>query len=306
VTVEHVAGVAVRNPEMVAVARHYGFTVATCVPADPETKGGVEATVRLAKADLVPTDANLRERYPTFSALATACEEFSASVNGRPHRLTGRPPLERLGEERARLHPVPAQPHTVAFGETRKVGWDGTVSYGGVTYSVPSSLVGATVWCRVAGEELVIVALTQQTPREVARHRLSTPGQPRIDPTHYPPRPAGAPSRSPKPQSAEELAFLALGAGASAWLVAAGAQGTERVRRKMAEAVALAKLYGTDAVNQALGEAATAGRFAEGDLARLLEHQRLRATVAVATSTPHRTEPWSLQPGTAAWAGVGR
>lgn len=306
VTVEHVAGVAVRNPEMVAVARHYGFTVVTCRPADPETKGGVEATVRLAKADLVPTDANLRAGYTTFGELAVACQEFSEGVNRRPHRVTRRPPVELLAEERSRLHPVPTQPHTVAFGETRKVGWDGTVSYGGVSYSVPSTLVEATVWCRVAGEELVIVALMQATPREVARHRLSTPGQPRIDPAHYPPRPDGAPTRRPHPQSAEEAAFLAIGGGASAWLVAAGVQGAGRVRRKMAEAVALAKLYGSETVSQALGEAATVGRFAEGDLARLLEHQRQRATEVVAAGAHRSAEDWSLQPGTAAWEGFGR
>ena len=40
VTIDHVAGIAVRHPEMVAVGGHYGITVATCVPADPESKGG--------------------------------------------------------------------------------------------------------------------------------------------------------------------------------------------------------------------------------------------------------------------------
>ena len=55
VTIDHVAGVPVRHPEMVAVGGHYGITIATCVPADPESKGGSEATVRIAKADLVPT-----------------------------------------------------------------------------------------------------------------------------------------------------------------------------------------------------------------------------------------------------------
>jgi transposase len=63
VTMDHVAGIAVRHPQMVALGAHYGVTVATCVPADPETKGGSEATVRVAKADLVPTDANLVEGY---------------------------------------------------------------------------------------------------------------------------------------------------------------------------------------------------------------------------------------------------
>src|SRR6266576_883685 len=43
VTMDHVAGVAVRHPEMVAAGRHYGCVVETCVPYDPETKGGVEA-----------------------------------------------------------------------------------------------------------------------------------------------------------------------------------------------------------------------------------------------------------------------
>jgi transposase len=38
VTVEHVCGIAVRNATMVEVSRHYGLTVATCEPADPQSK----------------------------------------------------------------------------------------------------------------------------------------------------------------------------------------------------------------------------------------------------------------------------
>ena len=91
VTIDHVAGVPVRHPEMVAVGGHYGITVATCVPADPESKGGSEATVRIAKADLVPTDANLRDDYAGWAELAEACEAFTAEVNARVHRVTRRP-----------------------------------------------------------------------------------------------------------------------------------------------------------------------------------------------------------------------
>jgi len=50
VTVEHVCGIAVRNPTIVEVSRHYGLTIATCEPADPQSKGGSEATVKTAKA----------------------------------------------------------------------------------------------------------------------------------------------------------------------------------------------------------------------------------------------------------------
>jgi hypothetical protein len=92
ITVEHVAGVAVRHPLVVAASRHYGITIATCVPADPESKGGVEATVRLAKRDLVPTRVNLREAYQSFAELEQACAVFGGLVNQRP---TARPAVPR-------------------------------------------------------------------------------------------------------------------------------------------------------------------------------------------------------------------
>jgi transposase len=49
VTVDHVAGVPIRHPEMVAVGRHYSCKVESCIAYDPESKGGVEATVRVAR-----------------------------------------------------------------------------------------------------------------------------------------------------------------------------------------------------------------------------------------------------------------
>ena len=106
VTVEHVASIAVRHPQIVAAGRHYGLTIATCVPADPQSKGGSEATVRIAKRDLLPTQVNLRPAYASFAELEQACAAFCGQVNARPHRETGRAPAEMLAEERTRLHPV--------------------------------------------------------------------------------------------------------------------------------------------------------------------------------------------------------
>ena len=100
VTVEHVASIPVRHPQIVAAARHYGLTVVTCVPADPESKGGSEATVRIAKRDLLPTEVNLRPAYGSFAELEQACAAFCGEVNARPHRETGRPPAELLAQER--------------------------------------------------------------------------------------------------------------------------------------------------------------------------------------------------------------
>ena len=121
VTVEHIAGIPVRNAQLVSFAEHYSVVVHTCVPADPASKGGTESSVKISKADLVPKDTNLLVEYATFAELEAACEAFCQKVNARPHRLTKRPPVEMLAEEATRLHPVPAVPHTVAFGTTRQV-----------------------------------------------------------------------------------------------------------------------------------------------------------------------------------------
>jgi len=66
---------------------------------------------------------------------------------------TGSPAASRRrcsSQEQARLHPVPTSPHSVALGVTLTVpARMPTVSYDGGMYSVPSELLGQTVWVRV-------------------------------------------------------------------------------------------------------------------------------------------------------------
>ena len=119
-TTDRVAGVPVRHPDLVAAGRHYGLKVETCVPYDPETKGGSEATVRVAKADLVPTEANLLPAYGNFKELVVACEAQMVTVNERAHRETRRPPVEMLAEEHQHLHALPLEPYAAALGDTRQ------------------------------------------------------------------------------------------------------------------------------------------------------------------------------------------
>ena len=310
VTVEHVAGVPIRHPMIVAAGRHYGLTVHTCVPFDPESKGGSEATVRIAKADLVATKANLRTGYNSFAELAEACEAFCEKVNNRMHRETHRIPAEALLIEQGRMHSVPAAPFTTALGETRTVATDQTIRFGSVRYSTPPGLIGREVWARVDGEELVITANQNHDGQaglvKVARHKLSTPGNPRIDLAHYPDHPQ-QPDGSPRPpqpkgRNTAEKAFLALGPGAYAWLVEAAAVGAQRVRSKMTAALELAALVGVEPVDAALGVAAAAGRFGDGDLLAIVQHQACGASIAALVVAD---EQHSVQPGTSAWAALG-
>jgi hypothetical protein len=71
----------------------------------------------------------------------------------------------------------------------------------------------------------------------------------------------------------------------------------------MAAAVELAALVGGDAVEEALGMAAIAGRFDDGDLGSIVEHlQRGRPGLELISAD----DAHSAQYGTAAWKDLGR
>jgi hypothetical protein len=108
--------------------------------------------------------------------------------------------------------------------------------------------------------------------------------------------------RRPRARSQDERAFLAIGEGAERWLRKAAADGVAHVRRKMTEAVDLSKLHGTEDVNRALETCAKAGRFADGDLARILAHQQTTGGELILFP---RGEDSSLQASTRAWEGFG-
>ena len=177
---------------MVAVSNYYGVTICTCVPYDPESKGGSESTVKIAKADLVPTEANLLDEYRSFAELEEACSKAMATFNGRIHSVTRRVPAEALEEELAFLHRLPDAPYTAAFGESRRVGWSSVISFRGARYSVPHAHCDTRVWVRTVGDEVIIVAGEGSGAKEVARHQTLPPGGSSICDEHYPERSARA------------------------------------------------------------------------------------------------------------------
>lgn len=304
VTVSHVAGVPVRNLQTVDFARYYGVTVLTCQPADPASKGGVEASVKVAKADIVPKDTNLLQEYGSFAEVEAACEEFMAYINGREHRVTKRKPAAMLGEEVLRLHRIPETAHTVSFGLARTVPPNTPmVTFNNAMYSVPSHLLGQRVFVRShgtgPGEQVIIVHHGPTGPVEVARHGRARPGSPAVNDEHFPDHEDKIPGDyTPRARTAAEAEFLAIGGGAVAWLKEAAAVGTSRMNVKMAEAVSLAKIAGVIDVDRALGTAAIHGRFAHGDLSSILQAGRTDTTTRAAS------EEASLTQGTSAWAAI--
>ena len=277
----------------------------TCVPFDPESKGWSEATVRIAKADLVPTKANLLSGYNSFAAaLAEACEGFCVKVNGRPHRETARVPAEALVVEQQRMHPFPDALFTAALGETRSVGSDQTIRYGSVRYSTPPGLIGHEVWTRVDGEGWSSPPRWKQgwsrSPGIGCPHRATPastcPTTPTIPKT--PTGPPAAATQGPQPGRSRVP-----GAGSGCPRVAGRGRRSRRPAGPVEDdrRTLLAALVGTEAVDAALGVAATAGRFAEGDLLAIVEHRANGASIALVIAD----EDHSAQPGTSAWAAFG-
>lgn len=304
ITVQHVAGIPVRNPVIAQVGRHYGVTVASCVPADPESKGGSEATVKIAKGDLLPLATNLRSEYDSFQQLEEACEAWEARVNHRVHRVTRRTPEAMLLEERQRLHAVPEAVFVHAVGEERTVSKDSLVIHQHARYSVPHELAQqrARVLVREHGDDIVITHASSDGLREVARHEKAEPGGLRIDERHYPPTPEGPLERTVRPSTSLERSFLDLGPGAEAWLLTAAETGVTRMQAKMRHAVDLSDYHGRSSVDAALEAAARVGRFDLDDLTSILTHQAI-ARPGRHTSTI--TVP-SLQAGTRSWDGFGQ
>ena len=239
--------------------------------------------------------------YADWAALEAACEAFCDEVNARPHRVTRRAPVEMLAEERHRLHRLPEHPWTAAFGETRTVVVGRWCSWRGACTRCRTGWPARRCGCAADGEEVIITHVGARRPGRGGPPPGDHAGHPRVDDAHFPPGPEGPLNRTPVPANAAEAEFLAIGDGAALWLKEAGAVGATRVRAKMADAVALAKLSGVEAVNWALGHAAVYGRFAEGDLASILAHR----------ASPPRTAPQRRrgpQPAVRhhAWNGFGR
>lgn len=217
----------------------------------------------------------------TFNPSSTACGPRASSRN---------------------VFPVPDGPHTTRFSRRCTHSRVRSACWVGAGIEETSGCHASKVFPVGAEEQVILVHVGEDGPVAVARHHRATPGTPRIDEAHFPPQPEGPLDRRPRAKNAAESEFLDLGEGARLWLVEAAAAGTSRMRVKMAEALALAKLFDPVEVDWALGHAAVHGRFAEADLSSILDHHA-RAPKA----GEHRaSEDSSLTQGTSAWARLGQ
>lgn len=256
-----VANVVVPNVEYVRFATHFGFQPDFCEAADPESKGMVEALVGYAKRDLVIPAGD----WSSTGAANLAATAWCAEVNGRVHSETMAIPVERLVTERGVLRPLPSLRPPLRQGERRKVDRLGTVRFGSARYSVPARLVGFAVEVVAHAGEVVIC----HEDAEVARHAVVAPGEVALDDEHYGGK-VVRPTRAIRPRSSSEIAFLALGGSAEAFLRAAAAAGTTRLAGELVEIVALEAAWGREALTRAVERAVAFRRFKAADVRTIL------------------------------------
>jgi transposase len=257
-----VANVVVPTAQYVRFAAHYRFRPDFCQAKDPESKGAVEALVRIAKSDLVVPAEDFGGDLAVANAAAVA---WCAEVNARVHAEIQAIPDERLAEEVKVLRALPSLRPALRHGVSRKVDKLATIRIGSARYSVPHALVGRHVEVTTVDDRIEV--WHEQTL--LASHRLVPPGGTSIVDEHYD-RPARKPQRAVRARTATEKAFLALGDDAEAFLRAAAAAGTQRLPTHIAGIVALEAAHGRDALAAALRRATQFRRFTIEDVRAIL------------------------------------
>jgi transposase len=266
-----VANVVIPTAEYIRLAGHYGFAPDFCHADDPQSKGVVENLCGYAQRDLaVPllTEAAITGTPVDLRSANTAAKAWCVEVNAAEHSEICAVPDERLLIERELLRPLPSLRLQIgAPSVIRKVDRLSCVRYASARYSVPTRLIGTNVAVVVDNGALCIVE--PATGVIVAEHELGAPGSASVLDDHYDgPRPA--PSRGPRPKTAVEQQFCALGDDAQAFLVGAAAIGNTRLGSELEILLALGAAHGTDALTAALRRAVAFRRFRATDVRSIL------------------------------------
>jgi transposase len=256
------AGLVVPTADYVRLATHYGFRPDFCEGGDPESKGLVENLVGYVKTDLmIPAELTVSD----LAAANAAGVAWRAEVNAREHSEICAVPDERLAVERDLLGPLPSLRARIGKVTQRKVDRLSCVRIGSARYSVPTRYIGKQVEVRVADGVVQVLLLDTV----IAEHRVVSPGETSICDDHYGgPRPA--PARAPRPKTAAETAFCALGPAAEAFIKGAAASGNSTLAGDLAELAALEAAHGRDALVAAVERAVAFGRYRAGDVRSIL------------------------------------
>jgi hypothetical protein len=176
VGLERGLGENVFDPEALASAHHYGFTLRLCRAYRPQTKGKVESDVPYVRERLL--------RAHRFASYEHANREWASwnedIARRRVHGTHGEVVAVRAERDRAALGRLPPTPDLVVERTTRVLARDGLLSFEGRRYAVPDARPGERVELVLGAEEIEIYSTSDG--RRLARHHRGRPAKVLPDP----------------------------------------------------------------------------------------------------------------------------
>jgi transposase len=248
------------NPRYLDFARHWGVDITACNLARGNEKGRVENGVGYVKKNFL----NGLELLD-FSAVNPAAQLWLDTIaNVRIHGETHRRPLDLFAEEQPHLHPLNPRPYDIARIETVRASKQFRVLLDTNRYSVPAEYASRRVTLKATPERVCIYHHDQL----IARHNRSYDRRQDIeDPDH--PKALLAQRRNAREQRLL-MQFLSLSRMAQAFY-----EGLEQrrlnPRHHLRKIVALAEIYGVDAVDRAIQDGIAFEAYSCEYIANILE-----------------------------------
>lgn len=272
------------NPKYLAFSKHWGFKISPCNVRAGQEKGRVENGVGFVKKNLL---AGLE--LPDFAAMQPAATVWVNTVaDVRLHRQTHQRPIDRFEDERAHLLALNPAGFDLARVCTVRATKQFRVPLDSNHYTVPSRYAGLRLTLKAHADRVCIYDGEQL----IARHARSMDRHQHIeDPDHE--RQLLAQRKTAREQRLM-VNFLALSPRAPAYLEGLEAKRVN-ARTHLRKILALAELYGKQAVTRALDDGLELQAFSAEYIANILAARRHIAVEPAALQLTRRSDLLELE-----------
>lgn len=161
---EHFTGTI--NNKFAQFAQDFGFKVQPCIAGRPNTKGKVEAPMKLLD------EIHAYQGRFTFEELHEFVQKLCARINQTFHQGTGKIPVFALKQEKNLLQPLPKSTIRDSYmikHKLVKVNTSGMISYKSNQYSVPAEYQGKTVGLQVYDNQIYVY----HNMKLIVQHKIS-------------------------------------------------------------------------------------------------------------------------------------
>jgi transposase len=161
---EHFSGTI--NNKFAQFAQDFGFKVQPCIAGRPNTKGKIEAPMKLLD------EIHAYQGKFSFEELHDFVQRLCTRINQTFHQGTGKIPMFALKQERNLLQPLPQSTIRDSYKikhKLVKVNTSGMISYKSNQYSVPPEYQGKTVGLQVYDNQIYVY----HNMKLIVQHKVS-------------------------------------------------------------------------------------------------------------------------------------